>query len=54
MQQIRECHEPSLPRASCAGLTRASIHFHKMMDCRVKPGNDGMNKSINGLEGISR
>jgi hypothetical protein len=33
--------------ASCAGLTRASIHLHKMdfakeMDCRVKPGNDGV------------
>jgi len=21
-------------------LTRASIHFRKKMDCRVKPGND--------------
>jgi hypothetical protein len=33
--------------SSCAGLTRASIdlhkmHFAKMMDCRVKPGNDGV------------
>jgi hypothetical protein len=27
-------------RPSCAGLTRASIHFRKKMDCRVKPGND--------------
>jgi hypothetical protein len=31
-------------RASCAGLTRASIDLHKSfpkrMDCRVKPGND--------------
>jgi hypothetical protein len=31
--------------ASCADLIRASInlrkmHFSKMMDCRVKPGND--------------
>jgi NAD(P)-dependent dehydrogenase (short-subunit alcohol dehydrogenase family) len=30
---------------SCAGLTRASIHLRKIlskvMDCRVKPGNDG-------------
>jgi hypothetical protein len=31
---------------SCADLIRASIalhemHFSKMMDCRVKPGNDG-------------
>src|ERR1700694_2613106 len=30
--------------ASCAGLTRASITLHenlaKVMDCRVKPGND--------------
>jgi hypothetical protein len=25
----------------------------KRMDCRVKPGNDGMNKSIGDLEGIS-
>ena len=25
--------------SSCAGLTRASIF--QMMDCRVKPGNDG-------------
>jgi hypothetical protein len=24
----------------------------KTMDCRVKPGNDGMNRSINTLEGI--
>jgi hypothetical protein len=28
--------------ASCAGLTRASIHFQKM-DCRVEPGNDKKN-----------
>jgi hypothetical protein len=33
--------------ASCAGLTRASILFVKAlfakgMDCRVKPGNDGL------------
>src|SRR5205085_11868941 len=30
--------------ASCAGLTRASIHLQKSlskrMDCQVKPGND--------------
>jgi hypothetical protein len=30
--------------SSCAGLTRASIYLQKilakMMDCRVKPGND--------------
>jgi hypothetical protein len=25
---------------SPAGLTRGSIHLRKMMDCRVKPGND--------------
>ena len=35
---------PVLNFASCAGLTRASIHLHenlsKRMDCRVKPGND--------------
>jgi hypothetical protein len=28
------------PTAACAGLTRASIHLHEMMDFRVKPGND--------------
>src|SRR3954463_12284617 len=32
--------------ASCAGLTRASILLHKSlskeMDCRVKPGNEGV------------
>jgi hypothetical protein len=33
------------PAVSCADLIRASItlhemHFAKMMDCRVKPGND--------------
>jgi hypothetical protein len=31
-------------RSACAGLTRASIYLRKslskMMDCRVKPGND--------------
>jgi hypothetical protein len=32
--------------SSCADLIRASIelrkmHLAKMMDCRVKPGNDG-------------
>src|SRR3984893_7486607 len=26
--------------SSLPGLTRASIHFRKKMDCRVKPGND--------------
>src|SRR6266478_2320045 len=36
------------PSASYARLTRVSIHFRwehhsKMMDCRVKPGNDGGN-----------
>src|ERR1700738_3206458 len=30
----------SLSPASCRGWTRASIHFRKKMDCRVKPGND--------------
>ena len=35
----------SFPNSSCAGLTRASIFFAKkslrrLMDCRVKPGND--------------
>ena len=32
-------------RPSCAGLTRASIFLRKcfLMDCRVKPGNDGTN-----------
>jgi hypothetical protein len=34
------------PDASCADLIRASIKFRKMrlakmVDCRVKPGNDG-------------
>jgi hypothetical protein len=33
-------------RSSCADLIRASIlllkmYFTKVMDCRVKPGNDG-------------
>jgi hypothetical protein len=28
--------------SSCAGLTRASIVISKMMDCRVKPGNDSL------------
>src|SRR5262245_23179580 len=37
-----------LSSQSCAGLTRASISFArrslpKRMDCRVKPGNDGLN-----------
>jgi hypothetical protein len=32
-----------IPDLSCAGSTRASIKkvFVKVMDCRVKPGNDG-------------
>jgi hypothetical protein len=30
-------------RSSCAGLTRASIHLQKKMDCRVKPGHDKLN-----------
>src|SRR4051794_16558299 len=38
------CRAAATPDASCAGLTRASIHLHKTlskrMDCRVKPGND--------------
>jgi hypothetical protein len=33
-------------KASCAGLTRASICYRndsfEKMDCRVKPGNDGL------------
>src|ERR1700730_5403005 len=34
------------------GLTRASIHFRKKMDCRVKPGNDRdrFNLKKNALE----
>jgi hypothetical protein len=41
------------PAVSCADLIRASIplhemHFAKMMDCRVKPGND--NKQANTPE----
>jgi len=33
--------KPKLP-SSCAGLTRATIKqkFFKMMDCRIKSGND--------------
>jgi hypothetical protein len=31
-----------MPMVSCAGLTRASVVFRKKMDCRVKPGNDGV------------
>ena len=36
------------PHPSCPGLTRASINlriapFSKKMDCRVEPGNDGVN-----------
>ena len=41
------CHSENLVISSCAGLTRASIPsqklFAKMMDCRVKPGNDELN-----------
>jgi hypothetical protein len=29
-------------------LTRASIHFRKKMDCRVKPGNDRDRFNLNG------
>jgi hypothetical protein len=33
-------------RSSCAGLTRASTQKTlKMMDCRVKPGNDSQERS---------
>jgi hypothetical protein len=48
--------------ASCAGLTRASIilrkSLSKRMDCRVKPGNDGVGRFGNdgvggpGNEGV--
>jgi hypothetical protein len=48
-------HRQSLatPAVSCADLIRASIplhemHFAKMMDSRVKPGND--NKQANTPE----
>jgi hypothetical protein len=41
---------PATSSVSCADLIRASIalhemHFTKVMDCRVKPGND--DKQIN-------
>jgi hypothetical protein len=37
---------PTTSSVSCADLIRASIalqemHFTQVMDCRVKPGNDG-------------
>jgi hypothetical protein len=38
-----------LASSSCAGLTRASIHFRKKMDCRVKPGNDDLKLAPMGL-----
>jgi hypothetical protein len=46
-EALHRARDTRLLVASCAGLTRASIHLHKMrfakrMDCRVKPGNDGV------------
>jgi hypothetical protein len=39
--------------SSCAGLTRASINLQKslakMVDCRVKPGNDGFFGTVPAL-----
>jgi hypothetical protein len=44
--------------ASCAGLTRASIHLRKSlskkMDCRVKPGNDEACRVKPGNDGSCR
>src|SRR5580700_2731352 len=38
---LRESGRPySIPTASCAGLTRASILPCRPMDCRIKSGND--------------
>jgi hypothetical protein len=46
MDQLASFAKASTLSASCAGLTRASIILHenlsKAMDCRVKPGNDGV------------
>jgi hypothetical protein len=43
-----------LVSSSCAGLTRASIFFarkflRRLMDCRVKPGNDDLDLAPTGL-----
>jgi hypothetical protein len=46
MARLARFANASTLSASCAGLTRASIHLRKSlskrMDCRVKPGNDGV------------
>jgi hypothetical protein len=46
MDQFASFADASTLSASCAGLTRASIplrkNLTKRMDCRVKPGNDGL------------
>jgi hypothetical protein len=46
MDHVSNCANVSTLSASCAGLTRASINLRKSlpkkMDCRVKPGNDGV------------
>jgi hypothetical protein len=42
---VADLRTSSASTASYAGLTRVSIHLRKslskVMDCRVKPGNDG-------------
>jgi hypothetical protein len=46
MDQFASFADASTLSASCPGLTRASIQLRKnlskKMDCRVKPGNDGV------------
>jgi hypothetical protein len=53
MDQLAGFANASTPSASCAGLTRASIVprkiLSKKMDCRVKPGNDGMGRECRGV-----
>jgi hypothetical protein len=43
----RSTCDEAIQLSSCAGSTRASISLRKslskVMDCRVKPGNDGKN-----------
>jgi hypothetical protein len=35
-------------------LTRASIFLQKKMDCRVKPGNDGLSAALAPVISTSR
>jgi hypothetical protein len=48
MDQLASFANASTLSTSCAGLTRASINLEKSlskkMDCRVKPGNDGVGR----------